>query len=109
VELCQTIGHRRRPDPLQLEHLRVTILDRHRCPGQRCQFCQGVPQLPAGHAGDQVDQVDQRLAFDRRDQPLVDQQIVVATGQSPLHRGDLLGVDTAQAMIDRHRRLATMK
>jgi hypothetical protein len=44
----------RRLDPVELEDLRVAVLDDHRRTGRCREFAERVAQLAAGQAGDQV-------------------------------------------------------
>jgi hypothetical protein len=74
------------PDPLQLEHLGIAVLDHHRGAGQRGKLGQRVAQLPAGQAGHQV---SHGLALDRGDQPSADHQAIVTAGQRPPDRANL--------------------
>jgi hypothetical protein len=76
--LGQAVGDDGGADAVELEDLRVAVLDDQRAPGQGGEVAQGVVELAAGETRDQV---GQRLAFHGRDQAAVERDAVVAAGQ----------------------------
>jgi hypothetical protein len=46
LEFGESVGDHGRADPVELEHLRIAVLDNDGCTGQRGELAEGVPQLP---------------------------------------------------------------
>ena len=83
LQLGQPVGDHRGPHAVELEQLRVPVLDHDRRTRQRGQIGDLITQLAAGEAGDQI---DQGLALHAGDQPPVDDEPVIAARQRPLER-----------------------
>ena len=76
LQFGEAVGDHRGPDPVELEDLRIPVLDDDRGAGQRGEFTEGEAQFAGDQAGDQV---GERLAFHRGDQ-------LPADGQCRSHR-----------------------